>query len=349
MPVGANIPLVLQVGKWRRELVIPQVSACHANDLDAALGKDKLRLPKNGSEGDMPLIAFTSGCDPAECFLRHIGIDDAEFAPPGTAGKHVHFYTGWYYAFTGYPYYSTAPASSVAGGNTPADTYAWWTDAQNLLHYDIVFDACECHPFDRGAAAYPAIDAYLNGGGRVFATHFFYNWFAPQTGTPDLQSVAAWNPVVVSPTPSEVDAIDTTLPKGQMFAKWLQNIGVASGSGQLTLADTDIDITSPAPAGCTGASCLSTRWIYEPTSGHPRFISFNTPVSQPAGNQCGRAVFSDVHLSGSSNAQTFPAECSNPDPGGAHAVNERALEFLFFDLSTCVQNDTQPPMQPPAQ
>jgi hypothetical protein len=25
--------------------------------------------------------------------LRHVGIDDAEFAPPGTAGKHVHFYT----------------------------------------------------------------------------------------------------------------------------------------------------------------------------------------------------------------------------------------------------------------
>jgi len=58
-------------------------------------------------------------------------------------------------------------------------------------------------------------------------------------------------------------------------------------------------------------------------------------------------VFSDVHLSGTSDDSVFPGECSNPDPGGAHANNEKALEFLFFDLSSCIQNDTMPPPPPP--
>jgi hypothetical protein len=78
------------------------------------------------------------------------------------------------------------------------------------------------------------------------------------------------------------------------------------------------------------------------------YLSFNTPVSQPPSMQCGRAVFSDVHLSGLSNDAVFPKECASADPKGAHATNEKALEFLFFDLSSCVQDNSQPP-QPPTK
>lgn len=60
----------------------------------------------------------------------------------------------------------------------------------------------------------------------------------------------------------------------------------------------------------------------------------------------GRAVFSDVHTSGTSDDSTFPNECANADPGGSHAVNEKALEFLFFDLASCVQDESKPVMLP---
>ena len=130
IPPGDNIPVVIQIGKWRKQLVIPHVDACSTVDLDGIFntgaGKARqLRLPGNGTEGDMPLLAFTSGYDPAECFLRDVGIDDSEFAPPATPNKHVHFYTG-------YNEDTSHQASSIAGGNTAAQTYQWWSDAANL-------------------------------------------------------------------------------------------------------------------------------------------------------------------------------------------------------------------------
>jgi hypothetical protein len=368
---GKGFMLVLQVGKWRKQIALPSIEACTTTNLDTTLNAGtgtarQLRLPAKSSEGDMPLIAFTSGCDPAECFLRHIGIDDSEFVPPGagvpppypqtaTGAGHVHFYTS-------NDYDTMNPASSVTGGNTPAATNTWWNGSANLLAYDIVFNACECYPYDRGPTAYGAVDTYLQGGGRLFTTHYYGNWFIPQTGSSDLQSVASWaslqlpgnQPQVswsaATLTSPEIDSVDQSFPKGAAYAKWLQTIGATTTTGTISLADTRDDILAPAPAGCTASqSCLSTRWIYHAGDEHPRYLSFNVPVGQAVTQQCGRAVYSDVHLSGSSNDAAFPAECNNPsiDTPPGHAINEKALEFLFFDLSSCVQNDNLPPPTPP--
>jgi hypothetical protein len=369
VPSGSNIPLVIQTGKWRTQIVVPTVAACANTAIpDPATPAMKLRLPANSSEGDMPIIAFTSGCDPAECFLRHIGIADSEFvaptAPLPTAWKagatpvagagHVRFYTGQNEMAGGMGGMPGA-GSAITGGMPAAYTYNWWTSSANLLQNDIIFNSCECKPYDRGATAYPAMDAFLNGGGRLFTTHYYYNWFAPPTGTADLQTVAAWdanlntNPA----TETEQDTIDQTFPKGMAFAQWLQANAITTTPGTITLGDTRDNMMSILPANCEAAgTCLSTQWIYNMPEQHPRYISFNTPVGPPqAGNtwngQCGRAVFSDVHLSGTSNNATFPAECMSAglDPTGDHAVNEKALEFLFFDLSSCVQNEKNPPVK----
>jgi hypothetical protein len=343
VPSGDNIPLVLQVGKWRRQVVIPHVDACGANALpDPSTPSAKLRLPAKSSEGDMPLIAFTSGCDPAECFLRHVGIDDSEFVPPGGPG-HVHFYTG-----QDADSFTNGDASNVAGGNNSADTYTWWLKSDNLLKYDIIFNACECNPNDRnmyGTDAYGAMDDYLNGGGRLFATHYYYNWFAPPTGPSDENGVVNWEiPEGFNDEPYNTFYIDSSFPKGKAYADWLQAQNVTSTYGEIDLQDTRWDMTTTTAA--------STRWIFNANSTSDAkyatmYMSFNSPVAQPAAMQCGRAVFSDVHLSGTSDDSVFPNECENADPDGSHAINEKALEFLFFDLSSCVQDNSSPPIPPP--
>jgi hypothetical protein len=366
VPSGTNIPLVIQTGKWRKQITIPTISACSSNVIpDPDASADKLRLPANSSEGDMPLIAFTSGCDPAECFLLNtVGISQSEFVAPTaplpvawttggtpvTGAGHVRF-------FTGNDNTTGGNASAITNGNTPADTYVWWESSANLLQYDIIFNACECSPFVRGATAYQAMDTYLNGGGRLFATHFYYNWFEPSPpATADLYSSANWD--LNAPIPAntmtgiEVDTIDQTFPKGLAFATWLQDNGITTTLGTITLGDVRDDITSLAPTGCEATgTCLATQWIYTTTpeiglNSGPRYLSANAPIGADAGVACGRFVMSDVHLSGTSSNALFPGECVNPDPTNTHLTNEKALEFLFFDLSSCVQDERAPPVIP---
>jgi hypothetical protein len=348
VPSGDNLLLVLQVGKWRRQVVLPHVEPCAPNAIpDPATPAQKLRLPANGSEGDMPLIAFTSGCDPAECFLRTIGISDSEFVAPGSPTGHVHFYTGQDASA------ASGSASMVTGGNTVAETYDWWTTQANLQQYDLVFNACECNVNDRNSAldggpgnAYAAMDAYLSSGGRLFAEHYYYNWFQPPTGPTDLQGVVDWEIPEGASVAYPNSFIDTTFPRSMAFASWAQSAGVTTVLGGIAMDDTRWDMNQ--------VTAESSRWIYAAnlatdTTYDTLATSFNTPTTVPVAQQCGRAVYSDAHLSGTSDDSVFPNECVNPDPGGAHAVNQKALEFVFFDLFGCVQDDTKPPVTPPWQ
>ena len=207
--------------------------------------------------------------------------------PGSTPGAgHVHFYTAQ-------DNQNGPNASAVTGGNTPGQTYQWWTDSKNLLAYDMIFNACECNPNDRGMAAYGAMDVFLKGGGRLFTTHYYGNWFIPTTGTADLQSVAQWGSTDVNNpagwngtnlTFPEADTVNQTFPKGMAYAQWLQTVAtlVSTSLGNITLSDVRDDILAPKPAGCAATqSCLSTQWIYNPgEANHPRYLSFNTPVGE---------------------------------------------------------------------
>ena len=101
----------------------------------------------------------------------------------------------------------------------------------------------------------------------------------------------------------------------------------------------------------TAANPPSTQWVHNPNTGQtatggPALLhyTFNTPVGLPEDKQCGKVLFSDFHVVASmSGAAPFPQECST----GPMAPQEAALEFMLFDLSACIQIDTQPP-QPPS-
>ena len=163
VPVGNNIPIVVQVGKWQRQYTIPTVNACTDNPID----HDLTRLPKNSTEGHIPKIAVSTGAlDSLECFIKKIGIDESEFSNGGGSGR-VQLYQGE----GGSTIDNSTPPSYGSGSD-------FWDDVNVLKGFDIVALTCEGNEYgsDKPQIALDAMRDYTNGGGRVFATHFHYYW-----------------------------------------------------------------------------------------------------------------------------------------------------------------------------
>lgn len=326
VPAGADIPLVIQVGKWRRQITLPQVSACQDNAITSA---DMLRLPRNQSEGDIPRIALTTGgADPLECLLRKIGLDDSEFSTDTEGPGRVHLYWG----YGGSKRY----VAGLGGGAEFPPAKAFWSAKENLMKYDVVLLACEGsqNADEKPQIALDAMYEYTMSGGRVFASHW-NNYFLdagpdpfPQTATfnyqPDLD-----NPITA--------VIDTSFPKGQALAEWLVNVGASQVPGEIEIKEGQHTVDAVNPE-------ISRQWISVPAENSVQYFTFNTPASVPAEEQCGRVVFSDIHVSsGDMVGQDFPNGCVT----GAMSPQEKALLFMLFDLSSCILPDEDPPIEPP--
>ena len=330
VPAGPNIPLVIQMGRWRRQVVIPNVSPCQVTALTDV---NLTRLPRNKSEGDIPHMAIATGnADPFECLLKKVGLDDAEITLPTGDGR-VHFYRQ-----NGRDMSPSAPAGTTLFGN-----------ATTLRTYDVVMLPCEGSQLTKPAAATQNIIDYTSAGGRVFATHFSYVWI--DRAQAPFPSVATWG--IGGPNPSASDAtpfdatVDQSFPKGQAFAQWLQNVGATTTPGTLSILESRHNVDGVA-------SSRARRWVYgintrDGNKETVQHLTFNTPVADllPDGgapNQCGRVVFSDFHVSAQALdpmvSQFFPGICKNEPPTG----QEKALIFMLFDLTSCVQRDELPPI-----
>jgi hypothetical protein len=309
VPVGANIPLVIQLGRWRRQVTIRNVNPC----VDNALTTSDTRLPRNRGEGDIPLMAMVTGnVDALECVLRKIGIADSEFTTPANNGR-VQFYVA---------------NGATMGGSTPAAT-ALYNDPATLARYDMVLFACEGRENRKPPAAQRNVVNYANAGGRVFSTHFSYTWL---DNIAPWSSVATWRVGQRNPNNPLTGLIDTSFPRGAAFAQWLRIVGASTGTNQISITDPRHDVDAVvAPTA---------RWIYSTSPTTVQHLTFNTPVGTAAEAQCGRVLFSDFHVSGAqTGGRTFPAECSNTPL----TAQEKVLEFMLFDLASCVAPDMPRP------
>ena len=322
VPVGTNIPLVIQIGRWRHQGKVPSVAACVNTVVGAAL----TRFPRNQGEGDIPLMAFSTGAvDALECVIRKIGVDDAEFTAPGGGGR-INLYEGLD---------DTTVANGAAGGavcpSSPTEDQLWGTQAA-LNQYDMVLFPCQSNQTTRTSAEQTRLINYANAGGRVFATHFSYVWLyndAPFSGT------ALWD-VEQHPSPSnQTGYVDQSFPKGKLLAQWLMVVGASTTLGEIPLQVLRHDNNGPV------APSQSWMTINDPVfPGANVHYTFNTPIGVAPAQQCGRVLFDDFHVEnvGDSEGMTFPSECL----AGPMTAQEKLLEFMLFDLSSCIVPDNPP-------
>jgi hypothetical protein len=388
-PVGSNIPLVIQTGRWRRQTVIPTVASCVNTTLptctaaSAANGTCLTSLPQTKAQGDIPHMAFATGSiDALECVLRKIGVADSEFTNPGGTGR-INLYVGFQGTVledipppngVGLANYYTALGGAQINSSTPTEDQLVGSLA-TLSEYDMVLFPCEEAEMTMGAGTLAGggttvynqqtqanlglwqnlaagyqnnVIAYANAGGRIFATHYSYIWLyndSPFNGT------AHWDVNQVDTStgnfpPNQTGFINTTFPKGLELAEWLQNIGASSTQGQIALNTLRWDTTWGATQGVVAPA---QEWMSIDDSQIGNVLmhyTFNTPVAAAAANQCGRVLFDDFHVeavtdtgalgvAGLDDGVNFPNECA----GGAMTPQEKLLEFMIFDLGSCVTPD----------
>ncbi|MGZ6067457.1 MAG: hypothetical protein ACXWVM_33965 [Polyangiales bacterium] len=327
IPAGTNIPLVIELGRWRRYVTISTVSACVPNPQAASL----TRLPRKQAEGNaldnIPRMAMATGnVDAMECVLRKMGLDDSVFSDPTftDSSKRIHFYLD-----NGATYSKTTPSWTVL-----AD------DITRMQKYDAIIYACRgSEGTARSTARKDALRSYANAGGRLFATHYSYMWlFDNDTWATSASWVRDGGPATSSDTTPLVCDVNTGFPKGVAFSQWLNIVGALSN---VTPPRVDI-LASRKDVASVKAPTLG--WITSPPSTQTvQHMTFDTPYAAASSSLCGRVLFSDFHVTNASTGgKTFPAECS----GTALTAQEKVLEFMLFDLASCVSGDVPPPPPP---
>jgi hypothetical protein len=334
VPVGDDIPLVFQVGKWRRKVTVPRVEACRENRLS---DPELTRLPRSREEGDLPRIAVTTGdCDPLACLLPKLGIAPEEFGLPRER-RAVSLYGASAQLLD-----PTSPWASMP----PSDVL--WNHPRELAQYDLAMFSCECMesygptriPGELGVskddASMKVVADYLARGGRVFTTDLQYTWYK-FSSDPALRATAAW-PGGAFGAPSPTVTLDTSFPKGKALSDWLASVYPAAPRGEVTL---NVVFENIGPIDDRRVRSWASSLSNDGGS-VPRFVTINTPVDAEPEAQCGKAVHLDAHIVTDTVSASFPEGCTSElSPG------EAAFAYFFFDLASCIQTDSEPP-KPPA-
>jgi hypothetical protein len=306
VPVGSNIPLVIQSGRWRRQLTVPGTAACTDTSFSP-------RMPRNQSEGDIPKIAIASGSvDQIECVLRKVGIADTEFTNPLGTGR-INLYSG-----DGGP---NAPGARI-DASTPTEA-ALMDNIANLKQYDVLMLPCEGSAIIKSSTRLSNFVQYANAGGRVYASHYSYVWMF---NNPPFNTVVNWR-VGQATLPDGIANVDTTFPDGKTLATWLQLVGASTTLGQMPITVLRHDFNGVVPP--------TQSWLTLDNAGAGNPVmqfTFDTPVGAP--NQCGRILFNEYHVENPPAGTTptnkaFPTEC----PDGAMTPQEKLLEYSLFDLT----------------
>ena len=232
VPATTHVPLVVQIGKWRREVFLSQVKACTNNVLQ---GSSLTRLPTNQIRGRHPADGardrrrrqprlLPQGDRPRrERVLR---------AARGRTARHL----------PGAPAATSILGVSVGGAPGLTERHSRRLhDGQPELRLELEAELREIRhraPLLRGqrvrsrrralerqasnktTTAKQALHDWLDEGGKVFATHYHYTWFKNSPHA-DFKDVATW---LGSSGAQGGNAATTSTPRSRRewcFHQWL--------------------------------------------------------------------------------------------------------------------------------
>jgi hypothetical protein len=314
LPATDNLTLIVQTGKWRKEITLATVSACAPVQLTAA----QTTLPKNRTQGDMPQIAVTTGgADAVECLIRKLGIADSEFTTDQGAGR-VHLYAG------------TGGSARFMGGSTLSAATALWSSTTKMKTYDMLLLACEGaqNPATKSVTSMQALFDYTTMGGRVYLAHFHNIWL--EQGPPPWPAVATFSTNATNLTSATV-TVDPGFDQAASFTAWLTATTATTMPGKITVQGARETCVSVGPQG--------QGWLDLAAASNPggfdgvQMFDFTTPLSMPAANRCGRVLFTDMHAAPEATpGSDFPSGCT----GSTLTAQDKALTFAIFQLGACI-------------
>jgi Bacterial Ig-like domain (group 3) len=332
VPAGTSFPLVLQAGRWRRQLTVPAVTSCVNTPVSNFNPPSDVfaRFPKTQVEGDIPKMALaTGGVDALECSLRKIGIADTEFTDytvnatglsnPGR----INLFEGA--GNSGAKAGATVHTEDQLVGSTSA------TIGGSLLgNYNVLLLPCQ------GTFGYTTADGRGNAitfageGGRIFATHHSDTYLDQDAA---IDGAATWRGDANSDSIGAGEAtIDTSFSSGMTLAQWLQDIGATTTLGQVAMSSLFSDQTGINPPTQSWATFNSAEFgVTTPILQ----LSFYTPVGAAAADQFGRVMYNEYHVDSTStnSSVTFPNECTGSlAKTAAFTPQEHMLEYSLFDL-----------------
>jgi hypothetical protein len=363
VPAGVSFPVVLQLGRFRRQFMVASIAPCATAVLPAANAHLPATQTKVGDTAadtvnpDLPKIAMVTGSgDATECLLARMGIATSEFTnPAGTGAIHMYSYTG----LSGVTPLGL-PGSTVAGAG---NAYTFLASAATLNQYNALIMPCANGTTNSTAAMQTSVRSWLDAGGRLFASHIAVEEFIHLPAGNPNDNVATWSSPDLwgssnpdqsdrAPTYSLTDTINQSFPYGAAMARWMPIAWPAPGGPG----------GAPPPAGTLplpnyrnnvkAVAATTTNWFggtsnYAGAGNGPQMnmISFDAPVANPPATQCGRAVLPFMHVSSNSSG-TFPASCGAVP--NALTGQELAFEYMMWQSMTCLSPSTLPPTAPAA-
>lgn len=229
-----------------------------------------------------------------------------------------------------------------SGTPSAAGLFSLLSDTSRLMRYQIVIVPC-------GALGNFSVDpnltpqivsnlrAWLAAGGRLYASDLAYavvqrSYPEAVTFAPGPSPRAGTDPATVGVGIARGSTIPGRIDAPELLA-WLQLVGAApAGATEIPIADlrdpwSAVDFVAPellAPdaMGLTHAVVwvsADVDWHIAGSGRHP--LTVQADYAGPAGDYCGRVVFTSYHVETGTGTLT---------------PQERVLEYLFFQLSSCI-------------